>query len=157
VAHIHHLCAAKGYGFRPEVYQGMYNPVTREVEPTHPHLLPLILPTDPPPAASPRPSPTSTRKVERELLPCLRRLGMAFYAYNPLAGGILTGKHAAGAAGEPDAGRFRNNKMYQERFWKPSFFAAADKCAAPHPRRCRPLPLLLSMLSSDPPSCPPFF
>jgi aflatoxin B1 aldehyde reductase len=34
-----------------------------------------------------------TRDVERELFPCLRRLGMRFYGYNPLAGGMLTGKH----------------------------------------------------------------
>jgi len=27
-----------------------------------------------------------TRDVEKELLPCLRRFGMRFYAYNPLAG-----------------------------------------------------------------------
>ena len=33
-----------------------------------------------------------TRDVEDELLPTLRRLRMSFYAYNPLAGGLLTGK-----------------------------------------------------------------
>ena len=33
-----------------------------------------------------------TLPVERELLPALRHLGMRFYAYNPLAGGLLTGK-----------------------------------------------------------------
>jgi aflatoxin B1 aldehyde reductase len=27
--------------------------------------------------------------VERELLPCLRKLGIAFYLYNPLCGGLL--------------------------------------------------------------------
>lgn len=27
-----------------------------------------------------------TREVERELLPALKRLGMSFYAYNPLVG-----------------------------------------------------------------------
>jgi aflatoxin B1 aldehyde reductase len=35
-----------------------------------------------------------TRDVERELFPCLRRLGMSFYAYNPLAGGLLTGRYS---------------------------------------------------------------
>lgn len=50
-----------------------------------------------------------TRDVEKELLPCLRKLGISFYAYNPLAGGILTGKHHGG---EPDAGRFKDNAMY---------------------------------------------
>eukprot|EP00494_Astrolonche_serrata_P006660 UN06684 len=34
-----------------------------------------------------------TRQVDAELFPALRRCGMSFYAYNPLAGGILSGKH----------------------------------------------------------------
>ena len=34
-----------------------------------------------------------TRSVEVELLPALAKLGIAFYAYNPLCGGLLTGKH----------------------------------------------------------------
>ena len=31
--------------------------------------------------------------VEKELFPCLRYFGISFYAYNPLCGGILSGKH----------------------------------------------------------------
>lgn len=31
----------------------------------------------------------TTRRVETELLPCLRYFGMRFYAYNPLAGELL--------------------------------------------------------------------
>jgi hypothetical protein len=31
------------------------------------------------------------REVEHELLPALRHFGIAFYAFNPLAGGFLTG------------------------------------------------------------------
>ena len=34
-----------------------------------------------------------TRQVEVELIPCLRYYGMRFYAYSPLGGGILSGKH----------------------------------------------------------------
>ena len=34
-----------------------------------------------------------TRGVESALFPVLREHGMSFYAYNPLAGGLLTGKH----------------------------------------------------------------
>uniref|UniRef100_A0A3Q2I5G8 NADP-dependent oxidoreductase domain-containing protein n=1 Tax=Equus caballus TaxID=9796 RepID=A0A3Q2I5G8_HORSE len=34
-----------------------------------------------------------TRRVETELFPCLRHFGLRFYAYNPLAGGLLTGKY----------------------------------------------------------------
>lgn len=32
-----------------------------------------------------------TRDVEKELFPCLRKLGLSFNAYNPLCGGLLTG------------------------------------------------------------------
>ena len=32
-----------------------------------------------------------TRGIEAELLPALKRFNISFYAYNPLAGGILTG------------------------------------------------------------------
>uniref|UniRef100_A0A8C6ZHH6 Aflatoxin B1 aldehyde reductase member 2-like n=1 Tax=Nothoprocta perdicaria TaxID=30464 RepID=A0A8C6ZHH6_NOTPE len=35
----------------------------------------------------------TTRQVETELFPCLRYFGLRFYAYNPLAGGLLTGKY----------------------------------------------------------------
>ena len=50
-----------------------------------------------------------TRQVEMELFPCLRRLGMRFLAYNPLAGGLLTGKHRFDA--DPDQGRFKGNDL----------------------------------------------
>ena len=35
-----------------------------------------------------------TRKVETELFPVLGVLGIRFLAYNPLAAGLLTGKHS---------------------------------------------------------------
>ena len=41
-----------------------------------------------------------TRKALDELLPALRRCGMAFYAYNPLAGGMLTGKYKPPASND---------------------------------------------------------
>ncbi|XP_058409053.1 aflatoxin B1 aldehyde reductase member 3-like [Diceros bicornis minor] len=34
-----------------------------------------------------------SRQVETELFPCLRHFGLRFYAYSPLAGGLLTGKY----------------------------------------------------------------
>ncbi|XP_065837523.1 aflatoxin B1 aldehyde reductase member 3-like [Oscarella lobularis] len=34
-----------------------------------------------------------TRDVEKELFPCLRHYGIRFYAYNPTAGGFLTGRY----------------------------------------------------------------
>lgn len=45
--------------------------------------------------------------------------------YNPLAGGLLSGKHTRG---EPPAGsRFDNNPLYQRRYWSEAFFAATEK------------------------------
>jgi aflatoxin B1 aldehyde reductase len=88
VAEAVELCRRHGW-MEPEVYQGMYNALTRD--------------------------------VERELFPCLRHYGMRFYAYNPLAGGLLTGKHAS-AAQMPTEGRFRPERGYQERYWKQDYF-----------------------------------
>jgi aflatoxin B1 aldehyde reductase len=66
-----------------------------------------------------------TRDIEGELLPCCKKLRIRVYVYNPLAGGMLTGKHTSFEA-EPDDGRFKGNKMYQDRFWKQSYFKALD-------------------------------
>jgi aflatoxin B1 aldehyde reductase len=63
------------------------------------------------------------RNVENELLPALRRLGMRFYAYNPLAGGLLSGKY--GQHDEPPSpGRFTLRPNYRDRYWKKSCFDA---------------------------------
>jgi aflatoxin B1 aldehyde reductase len=65
-----------------------------------------------------------TRDIESELIPCLRKLNMRCYVYNPLAAGILTGKHSFSSTAT--GGRFFNNKKYQDRFWKETFFTALD-------------------------------
>jgi len=73
-----------------------------------------------------------TRDVERELLPCLRNYNMRFYVYNPLAGGLLSGKHS-NVAVHPESGRFSTNEQYQDRYWKAELFAVvqsfSDVCA----------------------------
>ena len=66
-----------------------------------------------------------TRDVERELLPCLKNYGMSFYAYNPLAGGMLTGKHASPEV-LPESGRFATFDGYQDRYWKADYFRVID-------------------------------
>uniref|UniRef100_A0A3Q3WX83 NADP-dependent oxidoreductase domain-containing protein n=1 Tax=Mola mola TaxID=94237 RepID=A0A3Q3WX83_MOLML len=72
----------------------------------------------------------TTRQVETELLPCLRYYGMKFYAYNPLAGGLLTGKYKyEDKHSSQPAGRFFGNTWataYQDRYWKQSHFQAID-------------------------------
>ena len=67
--------------------------------------------------------------MEKELLPVLRSNGIAFVAYNPLAGGMLTGKHSR-EDGEVPKGRFHKNKNYSDRFYKPDVFDAVDKINA---------------------------
>ncbi|XP_025032305.1 aflatoxin B1 aldehyde reductase member 4 [Python bivittatus] len=69
----------------------------------------------------------TTRQVEKELLPCLRHFGMSFYAYNPLAGGLLTGKYKYEDKdlSQPPTGRFFGNdwaKIYRDRYWKQHHF-----------------------------------
>lgn len=63
------------------------------------------------------------RNVEPELFPAIRELGMRFYAFNPLAGGLLTGKHMQDEKLEGD-GRFARLKSYRDRYWKQSYFDA---------------------------------
>lgn len=62
-----------------------------------------------------------TRDVEKELFPCLRNYEVSFYAYNPLAGGLLTGKHE-NYGDPPEPGRFTLNDQYSSRYWKPEYF-----------------------------------
>ncbi len=49
--------------------------------------------------------------------------------YNPLAGGLLTGKHARSS--EPEKGsRFDGNRMYQRRYWSDRMFDFVDAMSA---------------------------
>lgn len=70
-----------------------------------------------------------TRKAENELNACLNRFGMRFYAYNPMAGGLLTGRYGK-FEDAPTDGRFTHRPNYQNRYWKKSFFDAVDMLKA---------------------------
>ena len=66
------------------------------------------------------------RSVERELLPFCRDQGVGVIVYNPLAAGLLTGKHRADAP--PGAGtRFALNKEYYARDWRGANFAVVGR------------------------------
>ncbi len=95
VAEIVEVCRCRGW-MAPSVYQGMYNALTRDVEP--------------------------------ELFPCLRNYGISFYAYNPLAGGLLTGKHK-NFHQSPGPGRFARQQVYRDRYWKTDYFSVLDGLA----------------------------
>jgi aflatoxin B1 aldehyde reductase len=67
------------------------------------------------------------RAVEDELIPVLRENGCSFVAYNPLAAGMLTGKHTDPDPNRAQSGRFKNNPNYLPRFYTPSNFQAVDR------------------------------
>ena len=62
-----------------------------------------------------------TRDVETELFGCLKNYGIKFYVYNPLAGGLLTGKYDSFEQ-HPGQGRFAKFEGYQDRYWKQAYF-----------------------------------
>jgi len=78
-----------------------------------------------------------TRDMERELLPAVRELGMRLYMYNPLAGGLLSGRYTkVEDLQNAKVGRFspefdrafgaavKAGKLYQARYGKQEFFQA---------------------------------
>ncbi|MHA6627768.1 aldo/keto reductase [Pseudonocardia sichuanensis] len=65
------------------------------------------------------------RRVEAEYAACARRLGLSSITYNPLAGGLLTGKHRPDA--DPAPGTRFSKAMYRDRYWNPVQFEAVDR------------------------------
>ncbi len=66
------------------------------------------------------------RAIEDEYLPFCKRYGVAVVPYNPLAGGLLTGKQARESKPIPGT-RFDGNKMYMDRYWHEDDFAAVEE------------------------------
>ena len=65
------------------------------------------------------------RGIEQELLPMCASFGLAVVPYNPLAGGLLTGKHTAA---KPIAdSRFERMPLYRDRYWHEENFAAVQR------------------------------
>lgn len=65
------------------------------------------------------------RGIEQEYVPMARELGVSIIAYNPLAGGLLTGKHQNS---EPAEGsRFVENQVYRDRYWNPRYLEAVHR------------------------------
>src|SRR5262245_6649741 len=71
------------------------------------------------------------RENERELFPLCGEEDVAVIPYNPLAGGVLTGKHRPGPPTEGT--RFtlgRAQEMYRERYWQDQMYASVDELRA---------------------------
>ena len=70
-----------------------------------------------------------TRGIEDEFLPLCTNEGVGVCVYNPLAGGMLTGKHDLSKP-PAEGTRFSNQKMgkmYSERYWVESNFKAVAR------------------------------
>jgi aryl-alcohol dehydrogenase-like predicted oxidoreductase len=72
------------------------------------------------------------RDIEPELLPLCRDQGVGVIAYNPLAGGFLSGKYPS--VGEPPPGtRFslgKTGELYRERYWHQAQLEAVERLRA---------------------------
>jgi len=68
------------------------------------------------------------RQIEREMLPFCREEGVGVIPYNPIAGGLLTGKHSRSAP-PAEGTRFTLGTaggMYQNRYWHEREFDTVD-------------------------------
>jgi aryl-alcohol dehydrogenase-like predicted oxidoreductase len=69
------------------------------------------------------------REIERELLPLCAEDGVGVIPYNPLAGGLLTGKHNP-EAGPEEGSRFTLGsaaERYQDRYWHEGMFETVEQ------------------------------
>ena len=94
VAEVVMLCKMNNW-VRPTIWQGMYNAITRSIEP--------------------------------ELIPACRRYGIDIVVYNPIAGGLFSGKYKTSEV--PTEGRYSNSvgrmgEMYRKRYFKDATFDA---------------------------------
>jgi aryl-alcohol dehydrogenase-like predicted oxidoreductase len=70
------------------------------------------------------------REIESELLPLCRHEGLGVIAYNPLAGGFLSGRYQQAGSTPPAATRFSLGKtgdLYRERYWQEAQFNAVQR------------------------------
>jgi aflatoxin B1 aldehyde reductase len=80
-----------------------------------------------------------TRGIDTELIPACRKYKIDIVVYNPLAGGLFSGKIKSKDQ-LPDSGRFSNTsertgKMYRDRYFNDATFAAlsiVEKAAEKH-------------------------
>ncbi len=69
------------------------------------------------------------RQIEREMLPFCAEDGVGVISYNPIAGGLLSGKHNRSAP-PPEGTRFTlgyAGPMYQERYWHERMFDTVEE------------------------------
>ncbi|OJK04933.1 hypothetical protein ASPACDRAFT_1861850 [Aspergillus aculeatus ATCC 16872] len=71
------------------------------------------------------------RSVEAELIPCLRKYGIALYAFQPLAGGFLTGRYSRQQTEFEAGSRFDpaivQGAVARGRYWNDTYFDALER------------------------------
>lgn len=68
------------------------------------------------------------RRIEAEYVEAADRLRLTTVAYNPLAGGLLTGKHSLASA--PAGGTRFAKEIYRDRYWNETQFQAIERLKA---------------------------
>lgn len=110
VAEVVTLCDAKGW-VKPTIYQGMYNAISESFTVT------LEL--------------TQARNLESELIVACHRYGLQVVIYNPIAGGLFSGKIKSVDQVPDDESRFgsknkHNAPAYRARYFRNSTFEALN-------------------------------
>ncbi|KAK1148372.1 hypothetical protein N8T08_010183 [Aspergillus melleus] len=74
------------------------------------------------------------RSIEPELIPCLRKYSISLYAFQPLAGGFLTGRYTrhqtefeAGSRFDP---KILQGAVHQKRYWNDAYFDGVEAVSA---------------------------
>lgn len=70
------------------------------------------------------------RSIEGELFPCLHRYGISLYAFQPLAGGLLTGSYTRDQTQFEEGSRFDpkilQGTVHRNRYWNDAYFDAVE-------------------------------
>lgn len=85
----------------------------------------------PPPVVAQQLYNLVARRIETEYLPFAQASGVQTMVYNPLGGGLLTGRHSF--AQQPQEGRFGSSRlasMYTERYWDEDLFKGIEALTA---------------------------
>ena len=71
------------------------------------------------------------RKIEEELFSCLRKYSIRLYAFQPLAGGFLTGRYSKDQKEFEKGSRFdpkiMQGRLHRDRYWNDTYFEGLEK------------------------------
>lgn len=96
------------------------------------------------------------RQAEVELLPLAEQENMAVTPYNPLGGGLLTGKY--GVDKRPEKGRLIDVGFYSKRYGLDQYYETADRFTAhARERGVNPASLAIAWVASHPAITAPLF